>query len=99
VVVTKALKASCGTTCSEGVAEAGFPSSAGGPTEAKVLPWGQEAPAASEQAGAEKAAQEGQPEASAVQEEDLTLSLLLVVCFGFRGSVFQQMPEHGSVGH
>ena len=38
MVVMKALKASCGTTGSEGVAVAGFPSSAGGQTEAKVLP-------------------------------------------------------------
>lgn len=73
MVVRKALKASCGTTCCEGVAEAAFPSWAGRQTEAKGLRQGQEAPAASDQAGAEKAAQEGQPEASAVQEEERTL--------------------------
>lgn len=95
----KALKASCGTTGSEGVAVAGFPSSAGGQTEAKVLPQGQEAPASSEQVGAEKPAQEGQPEASVVQEEELDLLGLLMVCFGFQESIFQQMPEHGSGGH
>ena len=56
MVVMKAPKASCAMTCCEGVVEAGFPSSAGGQTEAKVPRRGQEAPEASEQAGAEKAA-------------------------------------------
>lgn len=73
-VAMKALKASCGTICSEGVAEAGFPSSVGGRTEAKVLPQGPEAPASSERAVAEKAARGGRPEASVVQEEELTLN-------------------------
>lgn len=99
VVVRKAPKASCGTTCCEGVAEAAFLSWAGRQAEAKGPRQGQEAPAASDQAGAETAAQAGQPEASAVQEEEQILSPLLVVCFGLQGSVCQQMPEHGSAGH
>ena len=70
----KAPEASCGTTCSEGAAAAGFPSLAGGRTEAEALPWGQGAPASSERAGAERAARGAQPEASAVREEGLNLN-------------------------
>lgn len=73
MVVRKAPKASCGTTCCEGVAEAAFLSWAGRQAEAKGPRQGQEAPAASDQAGAETAAQAGQPEASAVQEEEQIL--------------------------
>lgn len=62
-----------------------------------MLPQGQEAPASFEQVGAEKAAQEGQPEASVVQEEEVNLSALPVVCFGSQESVFRRMPERGSV--
>lgn len=70
----KAPEASCGTTCSEGAAAAGFPSLAGGRTEAEALPRGRGAPASSERAGAERAARGAQPEASAVREEGLNLN-------------------------
>lgn len=94
-----APEASCGPTYSEAVAAAGFPSSAGGPTEAEALRRGQGAPASSEQAGAEKAAQGAQPEASAVREEELNLSVLPAVCSGLQEPVFLQTPERGSAGH
>lgn len=64
-----------------------------------MLPRGQEALATFEQVQAEKAVEEKQPEASVVLEGELSLSMCPVACFGFQGSVFQQMPEHGSVGH
>lgn len=86
-------------TCFEAVVEGEFPNLAGVQTEAEVLSQGQEAPATFEQVGAEKAAREGQPEASVVQEGKLNLLVLRRVCFGFRESVFQQMPGRGSVGH
>lgn len=96
--VLKVLKASCGTTCSGVGAAGGFPGSAAGQTEAQALPEGPEAPASFEQVGAEKAVQAGRPEASEVQEEELNLSVLPMVCFGFQESVFQQTPGHGSAG-
>ena len=68
----EAQKASYGTTGSEGAA-AGQPGS-------EVRPAGREAPASSEEVAAEKAAQEGRPEASGAREEELALKKVISTC-------------------
>lgn len=45
-----------------------------------MWPPGQEAPASAEPAGPEKAAQEGRPEASVVQEEEPALKKVISRC-------------------
>lgn len=73
-------KASYGTTCSEGAAVGASPGWAAGQPGSEVRPPGWEAPASSEEVAAEKAAQEGRPEASGVQEEELALKKVISRC-------------------
>lgn len=63
-----------------------------------MLSRGQEAPVTFEQVGAEKAAEEKQPEASVVLEGQLDLSMSLGACSGFQESAFRQMLVPGSEG-